>query len=288
VPAAARRHPAAVVRALGGHATWQQLRGRCTQHAIRVALHRRAIVRARRGVYALPDLPPASSVAARLGGAASHLSAAVDHGLAVLVQPATLHVTVPPSSSRAAGTGVTVHYARLTPAEVRARRTGLTRTVLDCAGTLPFREGLAVADSALREGLLRPEDLLEAAQERRGPGRRRAVRVALEADGDATNPFESALRAAVLDAGVTGFRPQERVSLPGGVVRVDLGDPRRRVALEADSFTHHGSRAALREDCHRYDELIRAGWLVLRFAWEHVVLQPEWVGEIVRDTCERR
>src|SRR3954470_14163383 len=90
----------------------------------------------------------------------------------------------------------------------------------------------------------------------------------MEADGEAANPFESALRAAVLKAGVTGFRPQQRVALATRVVHVDLGDPERRIALEADSFAHHGSRAALRDDCHRYDELVRAGWTVLRFAWK--------------------
>jgi very-short-patch-repair endonuclease len=282
------RPPAAVVSALGGRATWQQLRGLCTQHAIRRDLDRGFIVRARQGVYVLPDLPSGPAVAARLGGVVSHLSAAIDHGLAVLVRPETVHVTVPPSSSVSGQSGVTLHYAALPAREVRALRTTLARTVIDCAITLTFREGLAVADSAVREGFLRPEDLLEAAQVRRGSGRRRALRVAMEADGEAANPFESALRAAVLDAGVSGFRPQQRVALATGVVRVDLGDPARRIALEADSFAHHGSRTALRDDCHRYDELVRAGWIVLRFAWEHVVLQPEWVGEVVRDTCGRR
>jgi very-short-patch-repair endonuclease len=227
-------------------------------------------------------------VAARLGDVVSHLSAAADHGLAVLVAPDTIHVTVPPSSSVATQSGVTLHYASVPAGEVDALRTTLSRTVLDCAATLPFREGLAVADSILRDGLMRPEDLLDAAQARRGPGRRRALRVAVEADGDSANPFESALRTAVLDAGVTGFRPQQRVVLPGGVVQVDLGDPRRRIALEADSFAHHGTRAALRDDCQRYDELVCAGWMVLRFAWEHVVLRPEWVGQVVRDSCQRR
>ena len=112
-------------------------------------------------------------------------------------------------------------------------------------------------------------------------------RVAGQAHGDAANPFESALRAAVLDAGVSGFRPQARIVLDGVVRFVDLGDDRRRIAIEADSFAHHGSRAALRNDCRRYDELVRAGWTVLRFAWEHVVFEPAWVGAVVRDTCDR-
>src|SRR4051794_41867936 len=94
------RPPAAVVSALGGRATWQQLRGLCTQHAIRRDLDRGFIVRARQGVYVLPDLPPGPAVAARLGGGGSHPAAAVDHGPPVLVRPEPGHVTAPPASSR--------------------------------------------------------------------------------------------------------------------------------------------------------------------------------------------
>jgi very-short-patch-repair endonuclease len=62
----------------------------------------------------------------------------------------------------------------------------------------------------------------------------------------------------------------------------------RRVALEADSFAHHGSRQALREDCRRYDELLRAGWLVVRLAWEHVAFDAPWVAALVRDVVASR
>lgn len=46
------------------------------------------------------------------------------------------------------------HWPRLVPADVRAGVTTPLRTVPDCARTLPFREPLAVADSALRGTLL--------------------------------------------------------------------------------------------------------------------------------------
>lgn len=280
------RHPAAVVRELGGRATWQQLQRYATQHAVRRALDTGSIVRARRGVYVTAGLPHARSVAAGLGGIVSDLSAAMEHELAVLIPPDTVHVTVPPSSSRRGHEpGVTLHYRPVSRSEFAAGRTSLVDTVLDCASTLPFREGLAVSDSALRGGYVRPEALVEVAARRGGPGSRRALRVAVEADGDAANPFESALRAIVIETGVGGFRPQQRVLTAGGILRVDLGDAQRRIALEADSFAHHGSRRALRDDARRYDELVRVGWLVLRFTWEDVVLNPAWVAEAVRDAC---
>jgi len=51
---------------------------------------------------------------------------------------------------------------------------------------------------------------------------------------------------------------------------------------EADSFEHHGHRSALVADCRRYNELVVRGWLVLRFAWEHVMFDPDWVESTLR------
>jgi very-short-patch-repair endonuclease len=67
---------------------------------------------------------------------------------------------------------------------------------------------------------------------------------------------------------------------------VDLADPELKIAVEADSFEHHGSRAALVRDCERYDALSAAGWTVLRFTWEHVMSRPDWVTATVRATRE--
>jgi hypothetical protein len=183
---------------MDGRATWAELRTLCSQHAVRRALDRHQIVRARRGLYVLPELPAPRAVAADVGGVVSHLSAAVGHGLGVLVQPARIHVAVPPSSKPPSIPGVSWHYCLLASSDARRLTTTVLRTVLDCAAALPFAEALAVADSALRDGFVRREDLLDAAEERRGPGRRAVLRVARAADGDALNPFESALRAAVL------------------------------------------------------------------------------------------
>jgi very-short-patch-repair endonuclease len=49
--------------------------------------------------------------------------------------------------------------------------------------------------------------------------------------------------------------------------------------LEADSFAHHRTRGALRRDCRRYVNLAMRGWLLLRYSWEDVILDEQWVGE---------
>ncbi len=281
-----RRRAADVVRVRDGRATWQEVRRHCTQHELRRALAKGEIVRVARGRYALPDQNRAREAAATVGGVLSHLSAAVDLGLAVLARSQTVHVTVPRAAHRTCPAGVVLHRADLAPDDHNRRSTLALRTVLDCAATLPFAEALAVADSALRDGVVRRDDLSDAAAERRGPGAPRVRRVAALADGDAANPFESALRAGLLDAGITGFTPQLPIRLvTGTTVRVDLGDPRRRIVVEADGFEHHGTRRGLRDDCRRYDELVRAGWTVLRFAWEHVLGDPGWVVSVIGDVA---
>ena len=69
---------------------------------------------------------------------------------------------------------------------------------------------------------------------------------------------------------------------------VDLADPDRRVAVEADGFTVHGERSQLARDLRRHDELAALGWVTLRFAWEHVAHEPTWVVEQVRQVLRRR
>ena len=179
---------------------------------------------------------------------------------------------------------MTLHYAQISDEGV----TSPLRTVLDCARTMPFREGLAIADSALRGNLITKEELLEAAYRLTNRGSRRAMTVAEHSTPKAANPFESALRAVVITAGLDGFVPQLLICENNVNYRVDLGDPLRRLVAEADSFEFHGSPSALERDCRRYDELVSRGWLVLRFSWWQVLFDPEWVREMLVATTDLR
>ena len=199
-----------------------------------------------------------------------------------------VHVTVSRNARPPTRKGVVLHYSDIPASQDAGGVTSPLRTVLDCAATLPFAEALAIADSALRRELLTGEQLVEAARRLRGAGRQRIWRVAVHADGLAANPFESGLRAIVIDTGVSGFEPQVTVRSGQLSMRVDLGDRVRRIALEADSFTYHGSRDALERDCRRYNELVRSGWIVLRFAWEHVMFHQAWASALIMETCALR
>jgi very-short-patch-repair endonuclease len=94
------------------------------------------------------------------------------------------------------------------------------------------------------------------------------------------------LRSRVIEAGIGGFVPQYVVRGPGLFARVDLADPLLRIAIEADSFAHHGTRGSLRKDCRRYTGLAANGWLLLRYCWEDVILDESWVGDTLRRAIE--
>lgn len=85
-----------------------------------------------------------------------------------------------------------------------------------------------------------------------------------------------------MTAGIDGFEPQVLVEAGAFRARVDLGHRQARLALEADGYQFHGSSYDFAADCRRYDELVAAGWLVLRFTYHQVISSPDWVVATVR------
>ncbi|GAB2557344.1 hypothetical protein GCM10027269_08660 [Kribbella endophytica] len=258
-----------------------ELRAVVTAHAIRTALAASAIRRVAKGVYALPEAPPALTAARSQGGVVSHLSAAQHWRMSIIAVPPLPHVTLPPRRARRrTGLPCILHWA-----EVRAIDDVTTpvRTVLDCARALPLNEALAVADSALHLGLVDHDELVDVASRLAGPYRRRIRRVVGLADRRSESVLESALRAILIEAGIEGFEPQVPVRDTEFSARLDLGHRQRKIGIEAEGFEHHGTRAALVKDCRRQVNLTLRGWMVLRFSWEDIMYDPEWVAEAVRE-----
>ena len=279
---------AAVLRQLGGRASFSQLVAEVSRRELRRSLAAEEVVRAARGSYCLPTTPRPLLLARQCGGVLSHASAAQHHGLSLVTAPEVVDVLLRPGRAARDVQGTRVRRSRLTEQERRAGVTGPARTVLDCAAILPLPQALAVADSALRIGLVAPQELVALAGNRRGRGCGDARTVAALADERAANAFESALRGHLLLAGITSFVPQHVITGPGVFAQVDLADPDRRVALEADGYAVHGDRRRFARDLRRHDELATLGWLTLRFAWEHVMFQPVWVVEQVQRALDGR
>lgn len=273
---------AAAMQRLGGVSTRAQLIAATSRADTDRALRSGLIIADRRGRYCLPGIDEAVRVAHRLGGLLCRESAALHHGWAVKSIPDLPHVSVPRKRKVDPALRALVHLHRddLLPEDVDGVATSRIRTLEQCLKALPFDAALAVADSALREGL-RPADLRRIAATTRGPGCRQARQVARAARPEAANPFESVLRAIAL--GVPGLHVEPQVVLRGRTtVRPDLVDRDLGIVLEADSFAWHGDRLALRRDARRYNLLVADGWLVLRFSWEDVMFDPGYVTQVLQ------
>jgi len=279
--------PVTALHRWGGVADGTTLRQTCGEHAVRKAVSSDRITRLGRNSYALPGADEALAAAVRLHATVSHLSAARAWGWKVKTVPRTPHVTVPRNRNVGADRRdqVNVHWADLSAVEVAGRCTSRIRTVVDCARALPFDEALAVADSALRDGRVTREQLLEAAQLAPRTGRTRVQRVAEAADGRADNPFESCLRAIALE--VSGWSPLPQVAVPG-VGHADVGDAALRLALEAESFEFHALPEAFAYDLRRHTAMVRVGWVVLRFGWDDVMHRPELVRATIESVVRRQ
>jgi very-short-patch-repair endonuclease len=275
-----------VLEQLGGVATRAELIRCCDRQSFDQAVAAGDVTSIGRGAYALAVADEVLVAAHRVGGVASHRSAALRHGWAVLHVPKLPEVTVPKDRrvTDEQRRGVSLHWADVDRLD---RATSPSRTLLDCLRTLPALEALAVADSALRSGFSRRE-LLAIGREARGPGSRQAREIAQMATRLAANPFESGLRGIAARVGGLAVRPQVSVYDPHFLGRPDLVDERLRMVLEADSFEWHGGRGALAADARRYNALVAHGWLVLRFCWEDVMFCADEVERTLRAAVELR
>lgn len=272
----------AALRRHGGVASYRELLQLVERTELERSLSAGVIVRARRGVYALPAADEALAAAARIGGVVSHLSAALVHGWKVKKPPKTPVVTVARRRSGVASDGVDLHWGDITG---QKRVTDPVRTVIDCARTLPYDEALAVADSALRSRKVSRAQLLAAAEKSPRTGRSRALNVVRTATSDAANPFESVLRAIAQEIPGLTVVPQGEID---DWTHPDLVDHALQIAIEADSFEYHSLPEAFAYDVRRYTGLVRAGWLVVRFTWEEVMHKPAYVRAVLTDVVALR
>ncbi len=203
-------------------------------------------------------------------------SAACVHGLDVARTPrvvSTRHLTEfdPSDVMRVGDTSVT------TPAY----------TVIDCARYLSPREGLVVADSALRQRLASLDDLGQqlAAVPENGKGAGRATLVVSEADARAETAIESISRYEFIAAGL----PRAALNSWIGNRRVDFLWERYKVIGEADGIGKYGKteeqiRTNLRAERLRQRQLEDAGYMFVRWLWDEIWNTPHVVvGRVLRE-----
>lgn len=251
--------------------------------AVDAAIASGTVIRVGRGRFALPVVASSLGVAHGLSGVLSHVSAARFWGWEVASPISRVEVIVP-RDRRPRPSSALIRRRDLAASDIAPP--GVTtplRTVLDVATDHPFLEALAVADSALRSKRVTADELIAAAVASPARGHARRMTAAVAADPRADNQFESTLRALSLEAGLA-VEPQVPLFVGDRWVRPDLLDARRGLAIEAESFTWHGNRQQLMRDCRKYNDLTMAGLVLVRFAWEHVMIDRAYARSVLL-TC---
>jgi hypothetical protein len=114
-------------------------------------------------------------------------------------------------------------------------------------------------------------------------GKRTARAVAAIAHPLAGSPMESVLRWLIHEAGLPAPVLQHVVRDADDrfLGRVDLAWPDQRVLVEFDGNVHRERRVFV-DDVRRQNDLVLAGWTVLRFTSADVLGRPEQVVAIIR------
>lgn len=271
------------------------------------------LVRTRRGVYATKTAAEEAAEGPRSGHAylvksaiavvgedavACCSSAALIHGLEMLADPPADVVTLlrPDAAKhnrRSCGGDIVFRAGALVPKgdperqhvirSYGVRVTTTPRTVADLARELPFIEGVAVADSALRKYNFWKADYLRILTSCSGWRGLARARDALEfADPKAESVLESALRVRLHEWGFGP--PQTQVCLAVGTrsVRVDFLYPEHRTVIEADGMAKMSEEGANQKQYRRDESLRDAGYKVVHVSWRELFYDPEVVIARIR------
>jgi very-short-patch-repair endonuclease len=177
--------------------------------------------------------------------------------------------------------GVQLHELQVSAGEVETvcglPVTTATRTAVDCLMILPRRDGLNLFAYLQSRDLFSHDDLgreLRAATGR--PGVRRLLGLFTATRGDAANPAEMLLHDLLREHGLTGWTANARVVHDGRIIaRADVLFATERLIVEVDGYQAHSGRDQFRRDRQRQNELVAAGYTVLRVTWEDLTRCPE-------------
>ncbi len=154
------------------------------------------------------------------------------------------------------------------------------RVLVDLAGRLRPGEFEDVFERARRLGLVTPEALARRFEVIGGRGRKGAAKVRELLATTRPGPLDSKLEGRTWRM-IRASRLEEPVrQLPVDIsarrrYRIDFAWPGLLVAVEAEGFEWHGSRARWKADKIRTAALERLGWRVLVVTWDDVTHRPE-------------
>jgi very-short-patch-repair endonuclease len=246
------------------------------------------LIRCELGVYRLRGVPytrelrwMAAVLAGGPGTALSHRAAAAHDGFAIRrVRP---EITVPHRQKLVLRDG-DLHRTRR-PLEIVVVRgiptTARPRTLLDCAGVMPFSTFEPMLQDAVVRKLVKVESLLAIVDRRGGKGVEgtAALRMGLEG-GLVDEKLESKLELVVARVLDTARVPRAERQHPltcadGREVRLDFAWPDRRIAVEANGLRWHGNASQAQKTRARMRSITATGWDVYDYGWYEATETPD-------------
>jgi very-short-patch-repair endonuclease len=191
------------------------------------------------------------------GGVLSHRSAAALWG----IRPSHGQIEVTTPRTRTPRPGLLLHRAVLPQDEITTHHgipvTTPARTLLDLAAVLPRHQLQRAMNEAEIRRLDGPHRLVARYPTKKG-------RANLNAQLTYTRSDLEARFLAFLD-GRRFPAPQTNTLIEG--VEVDAVWPDRKLVVELDSWTFHGTRQAFENDRRKDRHLTARGWIVIRITW---------------------
>ena len=236
-------------------------------------------------------LTAAALAAVERPSVASHVSAAVVHGLALVDPPDDgVHLTTDEGSSHQ-GPGLSMHCAELGESETTTVAhlpvTAVPRTLFDLGRRLSFADAVASIDQALHTETVTAEQLRDTTfLHEAWPGSGTARRAISFADGRSESIGESLGRVAIASAGLPA--PQLQVELhdeQGLIGRTDFLFAEARVVGEFDGRLKYLTPADLYHEKRREDRIRRLNYGVLRFDWTVARFRPRELLGLFRDAA---
>jgi hypothetical protein len=248
------------------------------------------------------DPPPrrsvirASVLSAGPNAVAVLATAAEVHGIAGLRRHGDVHISVPVADARnrrPTEPGIRFHQLVLKPGDtVDVDGIAVTtpmRTLADLVRRVDRFTAVSLLDSALNHRLIVVEDLdLVTTMLTGRRGARRARPWLAESDARAESPLETRVRLRASDGGVPPDELQYRVrDRDGNIVAIaDLAWTRARVVGEADGAEAHDNPVAVFRDRKRQNDIVKAGFVPLRFTWQDT-LDPDYIPNAIRHAIKR-